>query len=309
MSKRVLVTGINGFVGHHLARNLQAKGHAVIGIGSEPTVSDDLKTIVDTYLACDLSDPEAVAALDLKGTDALIHLAGLASVGQSFSEPAKFISINAAITVNILENLLVSSPEARCVIVSSGALYDGNQQMPISESGKVAYNSPYVVSKLATENLAEYYTGRGLNCVTVRPFNHIGPGQRPGFLLPDLAEKLRARIGNEPLLVGNLTTKRDYTDVRDVAEAYTTLATSDHAPEHTLYNVCSGVSHEGEEILGYLASAMNIEKPTTEVDPKLMRPNDVLDIRGDSSRLLDEFGWKPSYSLEQTIKDFVEALN
>lgn len=304
---RVLVTGINGFVGHHLARNLNVKGHEVVGVGSEPSISDDLKEIVDSYLACDLSDPDAVAALDLKGTDALIHLAGLANVGQSFDEPAKFISINAAITVNILENLLISSPGARCVIVSSGALYDSNQPMPINESGKIAYNSPYVVSKLATENLAEYYSGRGLHCVTVRPFNHIGPGQRPGFLLPDLAMKLRGLVGNEPLLVGNLATKRDYTDVRDVADAYVLLATSEAAPKETLYNVCSGESHAGEEILGDLAAAMNIAKPITEADPKLMRPNDVMDIRGDSSRLANEFGWKPAYTLEQTIKDFVES--
>lgn len=303
----VLVTGINGFVGHHVARALKTENHSIVGIGAEEILSPKLNNVVESYISCDLSDPEAVTGVDLKGIDALIHLAGLANVGQSFSEPAKFISINAAITVNVLENLLVANPAARCVIVSSGALYDSNQAMPISEAGKIAHNSPYVVSKLATENLAEYYTGRGLNCVTVRPFNHIGPGQGPGFLLPDLAEKLSARAGGEAIAVGNLETKRDYTDVRDVAQAYALLATGEKLPEHAIYNVCSGVSHTGKEILEALASAIAIQVPETVVDQKFMRPNDVMDIRGDNTRLSREFNWQPKYSLEQTVKDFVVA--
>jgi GDP-4-dehydro-6-deoxy-D-mannose reductase len=140
----------------------------------------------------------------------------------------------------------------------------------------------------------------------MRPFNHIGPGQLPGFLVPDLAQKIRERTDDQqPVVVGNLATKRDYTDVRDVARAYIAVATAPQTPAAAVYNVCSGTSRSGEEVLAALASALDIPVPPTEVDQSLLRPNDIMDIRGDNSRLADEFGWSPQYSFEQTISDFV----
>ena len=177
--------------------------------------------------------------------------------------------------------------------------------MPISESGAVSFNSPYAVSKILNENQAAYYNLRGLECVVMRPFNHIGPGQLPGFLVPDLIEKIRARTGDEPITVGNLDTKRDYTDVRDVVSAYRLVATHPETPKELVYNVCSGESLSGKTILSTISSAMGIDEPPIVVDQSLIRPNDAPDIVGNSQQLSQEFGWVKKFSIDQTIHDIL----
>lgn len=311
MGKHVLVTGINGFVGHHLARALTKAGHTVSGVGYDSELLKDLEGIVQGYVSCDMTSTESCEAnIKLDDIDAIIHLAGLANVGMSFDKPAKFINANTSMTVNLLDMVHKSGRDIRCVVISSGAVYDGNQEMPIGEDGKTSTGSPYAVSKLTTELAVQYYRGRGVDAVITRPFNHIGPGQGPGFLVPDLAYKIKAaqESGNSEISVGNISTKRDYTDVRDVAAAYTAIATADHKPEHVVYNVCSGVSHSGEEMLALIKEAMGAENMAAAVDESLLRPNDVMDIRGDNTRLSTEFSWSPTIALEQTINDFVTAL-
>ena len=303
-SKKIVITGINGFVGKHLARELVNSGHQVVGIGMDESVNSEISDIVTEYKRADLGE----AWPELLGVDSIIHLAGLAAVGPSFDKPQDYITINSSIVTNMCEYYLKQDKKPRVVMISSGAIYDPNQPMPISETSPLVFSSPYSVSKVLLENQAAYYLSRGLECVVMRPFNHIGPGQAPGFLVPDLAEKILNRESpTDPIKVGNLATKRDYTDVRDVATAYRLVATSEAKPQHLVYNVCSGVSHSGEEVLNVMSKAMGINKPEISVDPAFIRPNDIMDIRGDNSRLNEEFGWSTSYEFDRTIADFVEA--
>jgi GDP-4-dehydro-6-deoxy-D-mannose reductase len=139
-----------------------------------------------------------------------------------------------------------------------------------------------------------------------RPFNHIGPHQGPGFLLPDLLRQLRSSPPDRPLRVGNLATRRDYTDVRDVARAYLALAT---APElaHDVYNVASGSSHSGLEILEALSAALGRATPPLEVDESLIRATDPPLIVGDAARLRSDTGWSPTVPFATTIADTVAA--
>lgn len=308
----ILVTGVNGFVGHHLARRLRELGHTVIGVGYDSVATDKNKDFLERYVQSDLTKAGDVEPLDFKNVDGVIHLAGLANVGMSFDKPAEFISANTAMVVNLLQHALEQKSEANFVVISTGAVYDGNQPMPITEEGGViSHNSPYAISKLATEYLTDYYRSRELKCVITRPFNHVGPGQGPGFLVPDLAlqlQKVKSR-GADEIVVGNLETKRDYTDVRDVVNAYIALATSEAPPKETIYNVCSGASHSGREILDLLIQSFGFETPPkVTVDEKKLRPNDPQDIRGDNSRLRQEFNWQLTIPLEQTINDFVANL-
>lgn len=303
-SKKIVITGINGFVGKHLTRELVNNGHQVIGIGVDHDIHPEIAELVFNYVLVDLvkSWPE------LKDVDAIIHLAGLAAVGPSFDRPQDYLTINSAIVTNMCEYYVTQEKKPRIVMVSSGAIYDPTAPMPINETSPITFSSPYSVSKVLLENQAAYYLSRGLECVVMRPFNHIGPGQAPGFLVPDLAEKILSRENDaEPINVGNLATKRDYTDVRDVAKAYRLVATSETKPQHLVYNVCSGVSHSGEEVLGVMSRAMNIDEPECNVDQSLIRPNDIMDIRGDNTRLKEEFGWNTSYEFAQTIADFVKT--
>ncbi|MCA9346788.1 GDP-mannose 4,6-dehydratase, partial [Candidatus Saccharibacteria bacterium] len=168
----------------------------------------------------------------------------------------------------------------------------------------------YVVSKQLMEEAVAEYREKGLKVIIVRPFNHSGPGQLPGFLVPDLGEQiLSARRENKPLLVGNLDTKRDYTDVRDVAKAYVELATCDETKlTHNLYNICSGKSVKGTEILRLLAKAFEAEDLKVEIDPSRIRPNDVMDIFGSHDKLSNDTGWQPTIPLDQMINDYTRWL-
>lgn len=294
MEKRIAVTGVNGFVGQHLTKELQSAGCEVIGIGRE-----DSCDFVDTYYVCDLAMkwPEGVG-----NVDAVIHLAGLAAVGPSFDDPQTYINLNSAMVTHMAEFYLKQDRKPRLVIVSSGSIYDPTQPLPITEDGKIGLSSPYSVSKVLVENQAEYYRNRGLDCVIVRPFNHIGPGQLPGFIVPDLFEKISQSQQNAAISVGNLETKRDYTDVRDIVRAYRELALADTL-DSTIYNVCSGKSYSGLEIFNLIKNAMNRSDVTYRVDPSLVRPTDIPEIVGDSSRLQSELDWKPAITIEQTIDD------
>ena len=313
MSKKILVTGVNGFVGHHLSRKLHELGHSVIGVGRDDQPADKNRDFLENYVSSDLTKFDDVTPIDLTGVDGVIHLAGLANVGMSFEKPAEFIGANTSMAANLLQHALSQKSEAIFVVISTGAVYEGKQPMPITEAeGIVTHNSPYAISKLASEYICDYYRSRGLHTVVTRPFNHVGPGQLPGFLVPDLALQLQKVKSGEAdeIVVGNLKTKRDYTDVRDVVDAYIALATSDERPKESTYNVCSGASHSGEEILDLLIKAFDFaEPPKVTVDEKRLRPNDPEDIVGSSDRLQKEFNWHPTIPLDQTIKDFVAGLD
>lgn len=298
MQKNVVITGVNGFVGHHLNTELRESGCSVVGVGREDTCD-----FVDTYLQSDLAQQWPEGA---ESADAVIHLAGLAATGPSFDNPQTYINLNSAMVTNMCEHYLKQDKKPRIVIVSSGSIYDPSQPLPISEDGKIGLNSPYSVSKVLVENQAEYYRNRGLDCVVVRPFNHIGPGQLSGFIVPDFYEKIVGAEPNTAITVGNIETKRDYTDVRDIVKAYGRLALAESL-QCPVYNVCSGNSYSGKEIFELLCKALNRTDVSFEVDPSLVRPSDIPEIIGDASRLRTELNWQPSISIEQTIADVVSS--
>lgn len=301
MQKKVVITGVNGFVGHHLARELHSQGVSVIGVSYEDALFDSLVDVVDEYFSVDLVNEWP----DVGPVDSVIHLAGFAAVGPSFDAPQKYINGNSAMVTNLCEYYLRQETKPRIIVVSSGTIYSPNQSMPINESGDIGYNSPYSVSKILNENQCKYYRGRGLDCVVVRPFNHIGPGQAEGFILPDLYKQL-SESTSDNILVGNLETRRDYTDVRDIVRAYAKLALAPTLSDD-LYNICSGRSLSGVEILETLKKCMGKENVTTTVDESKIRPNDIPEIIGDSSKLQNEIDWHPEIPIDQTIADFVQS--
>lgn len=299
---RVIISGINGFVGNHLAKELNNSGVEVVGIGQEDEVNPEISNIVGEYHQADLVEtwPET---LDAK---AIIHLAGLAAVGPSFEKPQVYINANSAMVTNLCEYYLKQESKPRIILVSSGAIYNPDQTMPINESGDISLSSPYSISKVLNENQAEYYRKRGLDCVVVRPFNHIGPGQSKGFILPDLFERLSQLGENKTITTGNIETRRDYTDVRDIVKAYGRLALAETLKSN-IYNICSGKSYSGVEILNILEEIMGLEEVVLEIDQSLVRPNDTPEIIGDSSRLKEELNWQPEIDINQTISDFVKS--
>lgn len=298
----VAVTGVNGFVGKHLARELAGNDIEVVGIGQEDHVHDEIADVVERYHKANLAE-----VWPIKGKiDAVIHLAGLAAVGPSFERPQDYINLNSAIVTEMAEYYLRSgSISPRFVVVSSGAIYSPDQDMPLTEDSATGVNSPYVVSKLLVELQCAYYRTRGLDFVVARPFNHIGPGQLGGFLVPDMIDQLR-EAGDE-IMVGNISTRRDYTDVRDVVSAYRELATATSL-DHDTYNVCSGVSVAGKDIVDALKKIIGKSDVNVVVDESRVRPNDPANIVGDSSRLQADTGWATTIPLQQTLEDCVRGV-
>lgn len=302
MKKKVIVTGVNGFVGPHLVKELRSNNFSVTGIGMDKEPTNILEGKLENYISIDLTKYWP----SIKDVDLIIHLAGFSAVGPSFDAPQVYINGNTSMVINMAEYYLKQENSPRIIIISSGAIYDNNQPMPITEEACLGYTSPYAVSKVAVENLSMYYRKRGLDMVIARPFNHIGPGQKQGFLIPDLYKRIESLDENEhEILVGNLNTKRDYTDVRDIVRAYVLLCTTEKL-NYSIYNICSGSSIGGIDILNFIKNEMLHKEINAVIDPSLVRPTDILDIRGDNHKIYHDTGWKPTYTIFETIHDFIE---
>ncbi|KQY55568.1 NAD-dependent epimerase/dehydratase family protein [Nocardioides sp. Root140] len=301
MNDTALVTGVNGFVGPHLVRELRAHGYDVVGLSQEPGPRTELATDLADYLAVDL----VAGPPSLPDVDAVVHLAGLSAVGPSFEDPQGYITANTAMTTSLCAALQERGSRARVLVVSTGAVYDPAQSMPIDERGRTTPTSPYVVSKLAVESIAAYYARRGLSTVVGRPFNHVGPGQGSGFLVPDLFTAVaHARDTGAAVPVGNLATSRDYTDVRDVAAAYRLLLEADVEPG-SVFNVCSGRAVSGEILLKLVTELLGSPSVRVELDTDRVRPNDPPLVEGDPSALRRATGWTATRSLESTLADIL----
>jgi GDP-4-dehydro-6-deoxy-D-mannose reductase len=283
-----------------LVRVAAEAGHEVHALVQRPLGDGDgMSELLADVQVMDLVDTRPVVE-----ADAVVHLAGLAAVGPSFAEPQRYISANSAMFTNVAEAALVQSPSARIIAVSSGAVYGGEEGL-IDETRPVHMTSPYTVAKRLVELQAEYYARRGLDVIVARPFNHIGPGQRPGFLVPDLAAQLLSTTPGAPIHTGDLSTERDYTDVRDVVAAYVALCATRNLP-YLAYNVSSGVTRSGYEVLEALCTVLAVGVPQVVADPARIRPNDARSIVGDSSRLRGATGWAPTRSFAESVGDFFD---
>jgi len=298
---KIVVTGINGFVGYHLSKLLFEKGNEVIGVGIEAQLNANLAPFVSEYIVADLVE----SFPHLPDVDGIIHLAGFSAVGPSYDQPQRYINGNTAMLTNMAEFYVSQGKKPRMVVISSGAIYDGNQPMPITEDSALGFTSPYAVSKVAVEDQAKYYNQRGLNIVIARPFNHIGPGQGKGFLLPDLVGRIEELPEDQhEIIVGNLATSRDYTDVRDIVRAYVMLLEKKDT-QHLIYNVSSNVNVKGTEILQKILEIKDRSDVTYRIDQSLVRATDIMKIQGSHERLTAETGWHPEYSVDTTISDFI----
>jgi GDP-4-dehydro-6-deoxy-D-mannose reductase len=252
----------------------------------------------------DVTDAAAVAkAVAAARPDAVYHLAGFAHVGQSWDRPDEVFRVNAEGTLHVLEAARSLATVPRVLVVSSAEVYGrvGPGDVPLSEDAPVRPVSPYAASKAAAELLAvQAFLGRGVPAVVARPFNHTGPGQSPAFVVPAFARRIAEASAGGVLRVGNLTPRRDITDVRDVVRAYRLLV--ERGEPGGVYNVCSGTDVAIAELVQRLL-AMSGKDLRVEEDPDLMRPVDVPVLRGDPARIQAATGWRPEIPLDQTLAD------
>jgi len=292
---KALVTGAAGFVGRHLVDHLESCGDEVVSTDRSDGGPDLLDADGFEHLLTDIR-PEVV-----------YHLAGQADVGRSWSTPVETLRANVEGTHNVLAAAR-SAEVARVVTVTSADIYGRVEpgDLPLTESAPIRPVSPYAASKAAADLVAQQaHLGHGQDVVRARSFNHLGPGQSDRFVGSALASRVAAneRTGSTRLRVGNLEPRRDFTDVRDVVRAYRRMAT-DAAPGR-VYNVCSGRSTSIQEVVDRLL-AMSTHAMSAEVDADLFRPADLDDLCGDPSRLTDDTGWSPEYSLDRTLNDLLQ---
>ena len=292
---KALVTGAGGFVGHHLVAHLRAAGDEVTETdrhhgGGDITDLDGMRRLLDTVRP-----------------DAVYHLAGWADVGASWKHPHETFAVNAEGTLNVL--LAARDAGAGTVLVVSSADVYGKvaeADLPLTEDSPLRPVSPYAASKVAADFLAlQAYLGHDQPVIRVRAFNHLGPGQGEGFVAAALAARIaRNEVeGGDVVPVGNLTPRRDFTDVRDVVRAYRLLVEKGGPGE--VYNICSGRDVAVQDVADRLLS-MASKPMRLETDESLFRPIDVAVHRGSNERIRAATGWSPEIPLEQTLVDLLD---
>jgi GDP-4-dehydro-6-deoxy-D-mannose reductase len=307
---RSLITGVNGFAGSHLADLLLAQGESdVWGCDLSAARRSYLPAQVE-LLAADLRDAQAVRqVIEQTRPERIYHLAGQAFVGDSWAHPWETLETNLRSQVNLLEAVVASDLRPSILVVGSADEYGrmGTASEPIDETRPLRPDSPYSVSKAAQDLLGlQYFLSYHLPVIRVRPFNHIGPRQNHKFVAAAFASQIAAiEAGQQPpvMQVGNLDARRDFTDVRDTVHAYVLLLERGEAGE--VYNIGTGVSYRIQYLLDVLLGLAR--RPiTVQTDPSRIRPNDAPDLVCDAGRLTAATGWRPRFTIEQTLSDLLD---
>jgi GDP-4-dehydro-6-deoxy-D-mannose reductase len=307
---RILVTGVTGFAGGALAEALLERGDVqVFGLsrgGAWPALWSHLAGRVPLHKA-DLHDPQSIEYVMRHVQPARVfHLAGYAQVGRSFHEPDAAWAGNLTVTRALYDGVARWGGKPRILFVGSGMIYGDTTSADEvqSEDTPLRPNSPYGASKAAADLASYQYTRHpGLDIVRARPFNHIGPGQAAGFAIADFARQIVAiERGQQPpvLETGNLSPRRDLTDVRDMAAAYLLLMDKGRTGE--AYNIASGPLHSIQSVLDRLL-ALSPAKVEVRQRATLVRSTELVGVKVDTTKLRQETGWSPRYALDETLRD------
>jgi GDP-4-dehydro-6-deoxy-D-mannose reductase len=316
----ILITGITGFAGGYLARALERGGESagleapsVFGTSypQAPPAGTGNIYYLDLRAECDVRD-----LVRRVRPDRVFHLAAVSNVRSSWQARRETLETNVLGTHNLLEAVRLEAPRARVLFISSSDVYGvaGEGEAPLAEDRPLRVTNPYAYSKAAGEMMCGFYERiEGLDIVIARPFPHTGPGQAPDFVCADWARQIvRIERGEaEPILrVGNLDVRRDFSDVRDVVEAYAALMRKGRRGE--VYNVCSGKALALREVLDFLLGEARtgsdaVPSIRVEVDPAKLRKTDVPCLVGDSRKIVAVTGWSPHISIARTLGDLLSA--
>lgn len=278
LGMRVLVTGLDGFTGHYVLRELEEHGHQVIGLKSDLTNLEAVKQEVQ------LVRPESV-----------IHLAAISFVGHG--DANAFYQVNLIGTRNLLEALAQNTEGLQCVLLASSAnVYGNSTEGVIDETILPAPVNDYAVSKLAMEYMARIWMNR-LPIVVTRPFNYTGVGQSSSFLLPKIVDHFRR--GEKEIELGNIDVARDFSDVRMVSAAYRRLIENKITGE--IFNVCAGEAYSLTAVLEMMAE-MSGYTINVRVNPSFVRANEVKRLVGSGEKLTSHIGKLNEISLRSTLE-------
>jgi GDP-4-dehydro-6-deoxy-D-mannose reductase len=307
---RVLITGITGFAGGHLAQTLLDDGDEVFGVARDKGQGLAHLSREITPTIADLGAAGVVETLlnDIK-PEAIFHLAGQAFVPTAWADPWATFNDNIRPQLNILQTIVKHNLKTRLLIVASNEVYGRvhSDELPVKEDTPMRPSNPYGVSKITQDMLGyQFFLSHQIEVIRARPFNHIGPRQSPFFVSSSFAKQI-AEIEYglvEPVLrVGNLNARRDFTDVKDVARAYILLMR--HGQPGEAYNIGTGQAHSIQYLLEVLLSYSQAQI-TVVPDPNRMRPSDVPLIFADNSKLRAQTGWTPTCKFEDSLRQVLD---
>jgi GDP-4-dehydro-6-deoxy-D-mannose reductase len=311
---RVLITGISGFVGSHLAEYLSASHPEAEVFGlrrwRSATPGAALQSPAIRIVEGDLLDPSSLMrVVQATKPDVIFHLAASSSVASSWDTPAEMVQVNVLGTLHLLEAVRQTAPEACVVLACSAEVYGPvtSGELPIRETQQFRPVSPYAVSKAAMDMLGyQYFRSFRLGTVRMRFFNHCGPRQPARFVVSSLARQIaEVEAGLRPpeIKVGDVEVRRDFVDVRDAARAYWLAATRGEPGE--AYNVAGGKARAIREVLELLLKLTDA-KVEVVTDPARLRPTELQVLEGDATRFREATGWRPEIPFERTLADTLD---
>jgi len=307
---RVLISGITGFVGSHLAERLLQSGDEVHGLAIEEPPYPNLAAIaehIDVHRA-DLADGDSVrSGVEAARPDVVIHLAGQAIPSLAQGDVAGTIAVNVVGTATVLD-AIASYPGMRLVYASSADVYGEPDRIPVDEDAPLRPTNVYAATKAATEALVREFGDRGHNpTVILRPVNQNGPRQHPGLAASGFAKQIaeaEAGRGEAVIRHGRLDAARDFLDVRDMAKAYAAALRLEPLRTET-YNVGTGIAVKMDTILRTLVGLARVPV-RTELDPERVRPGDATEMAVDAARFRAATGWAPQITLDRSLADLLD---
>ena len=310
---RLLITGITGFVGRHMAEFALAHGAEVSGSmrwRSKTENIDHLRARI-TLVECDLRDHSSVRnLLEITEPTHVVHLAAQSFVAASWKAPAETLTTNIISQVNLLEAMRGLRISPRFLAVGSSEEYGlvHPDELPIKETNPLRPLSPYAVSKVTQDMMGyQYFKSYGLPIVRTRAFNHEGPRRGDVFVTSNFARQIveiEAGIREPVIFVGDLKPKRDYSDVRDIVRGYWALLERGEPGE--VYNLCSGKSWPIQHVLDFLLGQSRVKGIAVKIDPARLRPSDVMELEGDPGKIQRALGWKVEIPFEQTLTELLD---
>ena len=310
--RRILLTGASGFVGNWLLRALEAQATRdleVVAVGRSGKSVPSPATMVKLDITNSADTNDVVERLR---PSTIIHLAAVSAVHQAMEEPRRAWDVNLQGTINLAEAILRYCPQAQFIFVSTSEVYGGAASprgAPLDETTPLDPLNPYAASKAAADLMLGQMAREGLNAIRIRPFNHTGPGQTERFVIPAFAAQIaRIEAGiQEPVIrVGNLDARRDFLDVRDVADAYLRLALSPASFEPGLVlNLASGTARRIGDVLDQLVSLARVSI-RIETDPSRLRASDTPFAIGNAGRIRKLLGWESHTPWPTTLADVLE---
>ncbi len=312
---RVLITGVTGFAGSHLAEFILAEhpDAEVFGTMRWRSRTENIRDVESKIqlLECDLRDlSSAKQLMERVNPDRIFHLAAQSFVPSSWNAPAESLTTNIIGQLNVFESVRAMKTDPWIQIACSseeyGMVYEN--ELPIKETNPLRPLSPYAVSKVGQDYLGyQYHQSFGLKVIRTRGFNHDGPRRGDVFVSSNFAKQIvMIEKGKKPpvMYVGNLEARRDFTDVRDMVRGYW-LALDGNCEPGEAYNLCSGTDYCIQDVLDMLIE-MSGQKVEVREDPERLRPSDVPVLLGDASKFKAATGWEPTIPYEQTLQDMLD---